>query len=277
MRSPLQGLSPTEFFRGLKNILRQKPRVAPGLEDNPVLELLVNRRSVRSFLDRPIPDDVFDAILEAGRLAPSGVNLQTWSFACFDRPTWKETFGSALPYSAPRAVMVLGDIHRVRRAIEDFPHKPLVEYTLAVTNAGIAAYAMNVAAEALGVGSVMLSETGRSGFYDASFLKDTLALPEGVFPLTTLILGYPKKISPGMPPKLPRETITFTGRYREPDQEVLDSWMEQMKAGYRALKITESFAGKLEHYRSKLDQAEEGLEKIIFHRRDREDRRRGRG
>ncbi|MFW5747864.1 MAG: nitroreductase family protein, partial [bacterium] len=45
----------------------------------------MKRRSVRSFLDRPVPDDIFDAILEAGRLAPSGVNLQTWSFACFDR------------------------------------------------------------------------------------------------------------------------------------------------------------------------------------------------
>lgn len=222
---------------------------------------------MRSFLDRPVPDDVFKAVLEAGRLAPSGVNLQTWSFACFDRESWKETFGTPLPFSAPRAIMVLGDIHRVRLAIEEFPHKPLVEYTLAVTNAGIAAYAMNIAAEALGVTSVMLSDTGKSGFYDASFLKEKLSLPDGVFPLTTLVLGYPKKRSKTMPPKLPMETVTFTGEYREPDPEVLDSWMEQMKAGYRALKVTGSFQKQLDHYRSKLDQAEEGLERIIYYRR----------
>ena len=227
----------------------------------------MKRRSVRSFLDRPVPDDIFDAIIEAGRLAPSGVNLQTWSFACFDRASWKGTFGTGLPFSAPRAIMILGDIHRVRLAVKKFPHRPLVEYTLAVTNAGIAAYAMNIAAEALGVASVMLSDTGRSGFYDASFIKGKLALPEGVFPLTTLVLGYPKRTPNAMPPKLPTETITFTGKYREPEPEVLESWMEQMKAGYRALKITGSFQKQLDHYRSKLNGAEEGLEKIIFYRR----------
>ena len=63
-----------------------------------------------------------------------------------------------------------------------FPHRPLVEYTLAVINASLAAMNMNIAAEALGVASVMLSETGRSGFLDAQYLKEKLSLPDGCFP-----------------------------------------------------------------------------------------------
>jgi hypothetical protein len=64
-----------------------------------------------------------------------------------------------------------------RRTIADlFADGPLVSYTVAVVNAAMAAMAMNVAAEALGVASVMLSETGRSGFLDAGYLKEKLAL-----------------------------------------------------------------------------------------------------
>lgn len=207
-----------------------------------------------------------DAVIEAGRLAPSTVNLQSWSFGCFSRQQWKDTFGRPIPFNGEQAVMICGDVHRVRKAIEEFPRKPLVEYTLAVLNAGIAAYAMNIAAEACGVASVMLSDTGKSGFYDSSYIKEVLGLPDGVFPLTTLVLGYPKKVPLGIPPKLPKETITFSAKYREADPEVLRSWLEQMMAGYRATMITSSFIGQLERYRSKLDQAEEGLEQSIFYR-----------
>ena len=49
----------------------------PSLGDNELLGIILKRRSVRSFAGRNIPDDVFGAILEAGRLAPSAVNLQT--------------------------------------------------------------------------------------------------------------------------------------------------------------------------------------------------------
>ena len=55
------------------------------------------------------------------RLAPSTVNLQTWSFACFTLASWRETFARPLPYGAPRAVMILADTHRARRVVEGFP------------------------------------------------------------------------------------------------------------------------------------------------------------
>ena len=40
------------------------------------LKLCADRYSVRSFSDTPIPDDVLNQILEAGRLAPTAMNLQ---------------------------------------------------------------------------------------------------------------------------------------------------------------------------------------------------------
>ena len=45
-----------------------------------ITELLRNRFSVRKFQDKPIPEDVVQVMLEAGRLSPSGGNEQPWAF-----------------------------------------------------------------------------------------------------------------------------------------------------------------------------------------------------
>jgi nitroreductase len=43
---------------------------------NEVIEKLVERRSVRSYKDTPVPEDVLDEILRAGTYAPTGRNKQ---------------------------------------------------------------------------------------------------------------------------------------------------------------------------------------------------------
>lgn len=45
-----------------------------------VSEAIKKRRSIRRFQARPIPEDVLEKLVEAGRLAPSGSNLQPWAF-----------------------------------------------------------------------------------------------------------------------------------------------------------------------------------------------------
>ena len=45
-----------------------------------LLELISNRRSVRQYLDKHIPDEDLRTVLEAGRLAPSWMNVQSWKF-----------------------------------------------------------------------------------------------------------------------------------------------------------------------------------------------------
>jgi len=45
-----------------------------------LLDFLKDRRSIRSFEDKPIPDEEIDMILEAGRWTPSASNKQPWEF-----------------------------------------------------------------------------------------------------------------------------------------------------------------------------------------------------
>jgi nitroreductase len=258
-------MGPLEFVRNIRRILAGKPQVPPSLEDNRLLDIILKRRSVRRFTDREIPDDVFSAILEAGRLAPSTVNLQTWTFFTFSAETWRDTFGHPIPFKGIRAVIVMGDTRRDKMVLDVFPYSPLVEYTTAVTNASLAAMNMNIAAEALGVSSVMLSETGRSGFLDAEYLKETLELPDGVFPLMTIVFGYPKGAYPPMPPKLPLEQICFEGKYQEADRAIVQDWLSQMVAGYKAAYPLSSFNAQLRVYQSKIGKAEADLKEMIFY------------
>lgn len=263
---PDHKMTPVDFLRSLWKILAGRPQVPSALAGNPLVTTIMNRRSVRQFKQQPIAEDVFSVILEAGRLAPSTVNLQTWSFAVFSAETWKATFANGIPFRAQKAVMILGDTHRNRAVMETFPHSPLVEYTVAVTNASLAAMNMNIAAEALGVSSVMLSETGRSGLLDAGYLAEKLRLPSGVFPIMTIVFGYASVSYPPMPPKLPLDQITFADHYQETDPLILQEWMEQMKAGYKASHLFSSFEAQLQVYRSKIDKAEEDLKRMIFYR-----------
>jgi nitroreductase len=255
------------FVRSLARLLAGRPHIPASLRDNPVLQTVLARRSVRSFAARPIPEDAFRAILEAGRLAPSTVNLQTWSFAVFDAPAWQETFARPLPFKAQRAVIVLGDMHRVRQLGLDFPESDLVDYTIAVMNASLAAMNMNLAAEALGIASVMLSETGRTGLLDAGFLKEALGLPEKVFPIMTIVFGYPQGAYPPMPPKLPLQTVCFQGRYQEADPAVMRDWLDQMRAGYKASHLNSSLEAQLQVYRGKLERAEADLQGMLHSRK----------
>ena len=43
-------------------------------------EVIAARRSIRRFKDKPVPDEVLQAILRAGTQAPSGKNRQPWQF-----------------------------------------------------------------------------------------------------------------------------------------------------------------------------------------------------
>ena len=43
-------------------------------------ELISSRKSVRKYLDKHIPDEDLKVVLNAGRLAPSWMNVQSWKF-----------------------------------------------------------------------------------------------------------------------------------------------------------------------------------------------------
>lgn len=51
-----------------------------------VLDLIRTKRAVREFTSQPVPEDIIQEILEAGRLAQSSKNDQPWHFVLIRQP-----------------------------------------------------------------------------------------------------------------------------------------------------------------------------------------------
>ena len=180
-----------------------KPKASKKAGLNETVDLILNRRSCRLFSDEESGKEDLQTILEAGRFAPSTVNLQTWSFITFTKNEWHELFNRPIPFKGTFAVVICADSHRLKDFFPDFQEIPFVNLTFAIFNAGLAAMNMTIAAEALGFRSIMLSDTGRTGLLDFAHLREKLSLPDRVLPLTTLVLGRPVIKSPAIPPRQP--------------------------------------------------------------------------
>lgn len=60
--------------------LEPKDEEGNPIEWNTIEKAVFNRRSVRNFKDKPVPESLIQRVLEAGRFAPSGGNCQPWKF-----------------------------------------------------------------------------------------------------------------------------------------------------------------------------------------------------
>lgn len=60
-----------------------------------VMNAIQNRKSVRKYSNKPIEEKVLNQILEAGRLAPSWVNVQPWKFIVVRQQETKDLLSEA--------------------------------------------------------------------------------------------------------------------------------------------------------------------------------------
>lgn len=119
-----------------------------------LLDLTRRRRSVRWFLQKPVPREVIDRAVAVAALSPSACNLQPFEFRVFDDaeltrkiasiPTGTVGFG----YNFPAIVVLIGKLH----AWLSEPDRHLI-----YIDASLAAMAFFLALEAQGLGSCCLN------------------------------------------------------------------------------------------------------------------------
>lgn len=209
------------------------------MEYEPLLQLLKARRSVRSFTNDPITDDVVDKVIEAARWAPSGANSQPWEFivireqgtkdqmagwakeyqqlghkAELTRPEELRWPSAARPVSdpvfkkTPVLILVIGDT----RVSKSFPLIAYLERQESNFVSGLAGafLCMTLAATSLGLGCHWASMVGSP--YPSARIRDLLGIPESYRIYDMLGLGYP-----AMEPKprlvRDREAMTHYERY----------------------------------------------------------------
>jgi len=196
-------------------------------------ELLMKRRSVRSFEDRPVPDDVVGKLVDAANNAPTGCNIQPLSIVTVQEAGGRAKLGRMIkrqPWvkNAPLSMIFCLDFWRLKRWAElsgvDFRgNDALSHFLLGYADVMCAAQTVVILAESLGLGSVYVGRVP----YVADEAREYFGMPTYVFPIMLLCLGYPKTV-PRNVPKLRPAVTRHKERYRPlNDDEVRNAFDEK--------------------------------------------------
>ena len=190
-----------------------------------LFEAIKHRRSIRKYTEDPVDDEAIEAILEAGRWAPSWSNTQCWRFIVVRDPDIKakvaeslvkfkikgelvENPGIKIINSVPVLIVVCAEMGKSGgppgsgggvEFITDKGDWFMFDTALAVQN-------MVLAAHGLGLGTVII------GTFDAVKAEKALGVPEGFRVVTLFPVGIPAKEG-NAPPRKEISEITFYDKW----------------------------------------------------------------
>jgi len=172
---------------------------------NSTIEVIQNRKSVRAYLDQPIPQTEKDTILNAALRSPTAGNMMLYSIIEVNDQDTKAKLVKTCdnqPFiaRAPLVLLFLADYQRwydyfIASGVPQIcaeAHTPMRkpaegDLFLACCDALIAAQTAVIAAESLGIGSCYIGDI-MENFEDH---KAMFNLPQYVFPITLVCFGYP--------------------------------------------------------------------------------------
>lgn len=166
--------------------------------ENPVIEALKTRRSIRKYKPEQITDEELRTVLDAGTWAPTGMGYQDpWIVAIQDPELMKkisrmngEVWGRDIDpfYGAPTYVLVFG-------SDPEKWHNSLYDGALVLGN-------MMLAAHAIGLGSCWINrEREMFRTEEGKAIMKDLGLPEGLIGIGALALGYPASFPEHVKPR----------------------------------------------------------------------------
>lgn len=143
-----------------------------------VTEAMENRFSCRKFTSDQLTGDELNAILEAGRIAPSACNYQPWRFIVLQgEDLAKVDACSKCRYGAQTAILVCFNK-------DESAKNPAVTPDYGWIDCGLAIMQMAIEAESLGVASCIV------GAYDPEEARRALSIPDNLTTYQFLMLGH---------------------------------------------------------------------------------------
>jgi nitroreductase len=142
-----------------------------------LIDFILSRRSIRSYQQKDIPEEILAQILEAGRQAPSAVNKQPIRFIIVKDNEIKKEFSNGLfnrfVKDAPVVIVGCADVNS------------LLTRKWAIIDTAIAMQNMVIASLTIGVGSCWI------GAFNEDNVKKLLKIPGKWKVVALLTLGYP--------------------------------------------------------------------------------------
>lgn len=158
------------------------------------IELVRKRRTIRAYKSKPVDDKIINQIIEAGKWAPSGNNMQPFEIVVIKEKNIIEQIENALGQSSepkwrerskvPVVLVVLGD----PRFCDAYPKGPVREEILH-SSLSAAIENMLLASTALGLGGSAWKTVPP---YAAVKIKELLGIPQLYIVKALIPLGYPK-------------------------------------------------------------------------------------
>jgi len=169
--------------------------IAVDPQINETLRTILGHRTCRRFADQPISDATLTLLLACAQSAPSKSNLQQYSIINVVDSAVRQAVAELVPSmpwlaTAPRVLVFLGDVRRIRELARlrnhTYRNNNADTFMNAAVDAALAMQNLMTAAESIGIGSCPISYL-RNRIDELAHL---LHLPDGVFPVCGLTLGY---------------------------------------------------------------------------------------
>ncbi|MEM8812271.1 MAG: nitroreductase family protein [Pseudomonadota bacterium] len=242
---------------------------SPAEEPN-AWETLAGHGSCRAFRSHPIDPGLLDTLAALCLCAPTKSDLQQRDIILIDDPVLRTDLnrllcdgplGQAWIAEAPHLVVFCGNNKR-QRMVHTWRAKPFVNDHLdaffnAAVDAAIALGAFVHAAEAAGLGCCPISAIRN----DAEAVAALLDLPDHVFPVAGLGVGWPAS-APPISPRLPLSATVHRNRYSDTDLEQAVTRYDRHRLAvqpYSKQRYTERF-GTSGHYTWSEDKARQYAE-----------------
>jgi nitroreductase len=147
-------------------------------------DVISERRSIRSFKDKPVEKEKLQRILETANLAPSAGNLQAYEIFVIESNEKKQQLAAAAKRQGPitEAPVVLIFAANPKRSSAKYGDRGSELYC--IQDATIAAAHMQLAVTALGLGSVWM------GAFDEDTVNKVMGAPAGLRPVAIIPIGY---------------------------------------------------------------------------------------
>lgn len=188
-----------------------------SLHKKDMIDTVKERRTIRKYQQKDISSDLLNDLLKTSFRASTLGGIQLYSVVVTRDAGMKEKlspahFNQPMVCQAPVVLTFCADFHRFSQWCEQRQAVPgyrnLMSFLNATMDTLLVAQTFCTLAEEAGLGICYLGTTT----YNPQMIIDTLNLPELVFPITTVTVGYPESI-PAQTDRLPLEAIVHAEHY----------------------------------------------------------------
>ncbi|MFO8112567.1 MAG: nitroreductase family protein [Desulfosalsimonadaceae bacterium] len=172
-----------------------------------IMQVIKERRSVRNFEDKAVPDDLLQTVLEAVQWTPSWANTQCWEIVVIKDPEVKARVQEAVPKSNPafKSIVNAPVVLALCARLNDSGYYKNAAVTKFgdwfMFDLGLATQSIVLAAHAAGLGTVI------AGLFDHDKAASAVNMPAGHELVVLIPMGFPSKV-PSAPKR--KEISEFT-------------------------------------------------------------------